>query len=135
MPGYYARDSWFALTEDAKVAEVEGFKILLALARPLTETPEGQNPYQRRPSNPRERIVYFYTKDGVHYHVGGFLFDTPVFADIHEWSGSTILRSDGRLQTFYTIAGDLTVNGVYKTGQRFAVAIQRLSVEGRVRTR
>ena len=71
MPGYHAWDSWFALTEDGKVAEIEGFKILLALARPLTETPEGQNPYQRRPSDPRERIAYFYTKDGVHYHVGG----------------------------------------------------------------
>ena len=130
MPGYHVWDSWFALTEDGKIAEVEGCKILLALVRPLTETPEGQNPYERRPGDPRERIAYFYSKDGVHYQVGGFLFETPVYDDIREWSGSTILRNDGRLQTFYTIARDMTVNGVYKTDQRFAVAIQRLSVEG-----
>ena len=130
MPGYHAWDSWFAMTEDGQVAEVEGFKILLALTRPLSDTIEGQNSYQRRPSDPRERIAYFYTKDGVHYHVGGFLFETPVYADIREWSGSTIVRDDGRLETFYTIARDCQVNGVYKTDQRFAVAIQRLGIEG-----
>ena len=129
MPGYHVWDSWFALTEDGCVATIEGYTILLALVRPLDETVEEKGTYQNRIADQRERIAYFFSSDGVHYQVGGFLFKTPVYDDIREWSGSTILRDDGRLQTFYTIARGLIIEGVWQTDQRFATAIQRIGVE------
>lgn len=128
MPGYHVWDSWFALTEEGQVAKIDGFIVLFALVRPLTETDERMNPYHPRLKDPRERIAYFYSDDGVHYHVGGFLFATPVYEDIREWSGSTILRDDGRLQTFYTIARGQIISGVWQTEQRLATAIQTMEV-------
>lgn len=126
MPGYHVWDSWFVLTEEGQVANIEGFTVLLALVRPIATPAKKKKKYKE---DNRERIAYFYSEDGVHYSVGGFLFDTPVYEDVREWSGSTILRDDGRLQTFYTLAQGLIIDGVWQSGQRFATAIQRLSVE------
>ena len=128
MPGYHVWDSWFALTEEGQVAKIEGFILLFALVCPLSATDEVNNPYHPRQGDLRERIAYFYSDDGVHYHVGGFLFARPVYDDIREWSGSTILRDDGRLQTFYTIARGQNIAGVWQTEQRMATAIQTMAL-------
>lgn len=118
MPGYHVWDSWFVMTEGGQVADVQGFRVLIALVRPLNTTAD-------------EKIAYFYSEDGKHYHAGGFLFETPLYDNVREWSGSTILRDDTqRLQTFYTLAdGREYENGVWQTGQRFATAIQSVVVE------
>ena len=119
MPGYHVWDSWFVMSEDGRVADVHGYRVLVALTRPVGAS-----------SGEGERIAYFYSKDGVHYRVGGFLFDKPLYADVREWSGSTILRADGRLQSFYTIATGVQNDGVWQTAQRFATAIQAVSLSG-----
>lgn len=127
MPGYDVWDSWFVMTEEGRVADVLGCRVLMALVKPLSDTP---SPSYGGPTQHRERIAYFYSDDGVHYHVGGFLFETPLYSDINEWSGSTILRADGRIQTFYTIARGRQIDGIWQTEQRFATALQQVSREG-----
>ena len=119
MPNYHVWDSWFVMTEEGQVADIHGFRVLVALTRPLTAS-----------SGEGEKIGYFYSKDGVHYHIGGMLFPQSLYADAREWSGSTILRKDGRLQTFYTIATGVQIDGIWQTSQRFATAIQSVSIEG-----
>lgn len=118
MDGHHVWDSWFVMTEDNQVAVVAGFKVLIALARKL-EDPEN------------ERIAYFYSSDGVTYKCGGYLFgDKKISPAAREWSGSTILRDDGRLQTFYTVAeGADFGDGVFQTKQFFATAHQTFSVD------
>ena len=113
MQGYHVWDNWFVLDEEGNIASVFGFTVLIALVRPVgADSGEG------------ERIAYFYSEDGTHYKAGGMLFDEQLYKGVREWSGSTILRSDGALQTFYTIAEGKEFNGVWQTTQRFATAIQ-----------
>lgn len=127
MPGFDVWDSWFVMTEEGTVADVLGCRVLMALVKPLTE---GEHSTYGKTDH-RERIAWFYSEDGKHYHVGGFLFKTPIYSDVNEWSGSTILRNDGRIQTFYTIARGTQLYDVWQTEQRFATAIQKVSRETR----
>ncbi|BBG29984.1 uncharacterized protein conserved in bacteria [Zymobacter palmae] len=120
MPGYQAWDNWLVRDEDGFVADVNGFRILIALVRPVGNGFDSG-----------ERIAYFYSADGEHYVPGGFLYgDHKLYDDIREWSGSTILRADGKLQTFYTCAYGADIDGVWQTVQRLATAIQEVTVEG-----
>ncbi|WP_414501699.1 glycoside hydrolase family 68 protein [Zymobacter sp. IVIA_5232.4 C2] len=119
MPGYHVWDSWFVLSEAGHVAHINGYRVLIALVRPAG-LDQGAG----------EKIAYFYSKDGKHYKAGGFLFEQPLYEGVREWSGSTILRRDGNLQTFYTVAdGREYAGGIWQTGQRFATAIQSVIVE------
>lgn len=90
MPGYDVWDNWYVLDEDNQIADVQGFRVLIALAAPTDGFDE-------------TNLYYFYSRDGIHYHAAGKVFTTPLESSIQEWSGSTILRSDGALQTFYTV--------------------------------
>ena len=115
MPGYHVWDSWFVMNEDGTVAHFNGHKVLIALVRPLTSSGD-------------EKIgVFVETPEG--YVARGFLFKTPIYNDICEWSGSTILRDDGRLQSFYTISMGVEYDGVWQTNQRFATAIQDVTYD------
>lgn len=119
MDGWHVWDSWFVMTEEGQVALIDGYRVLIALVRP-SNLDQGAG----------EKIAFFYSKDGKHYKAGGFLFETPLYDDVREWSGSTILRRDGFLQTFYTIAdGREFEGGIWQTGQRFATAIQSVIIE------
>lgn len=117
-PGYESWDNWPVRDEDGYVASVGGFTVMLALVRPLGAD-----------FGSDERIAYFCSKDGKHYVPGGFLFgEEKLYGDIREWSGSTILRDDGKLQTFYTCSyGKQYGGGVWQTVQRFATGIQTFS--------
>lgn len=124
MPGYNVWDSWFVMTEEGMVADVDGFRILMALVK-LIEDDKHTVTTSKATVN-RERIAYFYSSDGIHYRAGGYLFHVPLFNDTNEWSGSTILRNDGCLQTFYTVARGIHLGSIWQTEQRFATAIQRI---------
>lgn len=103
-------DTWMVLDESGNIAKVRGFNVLIALG------------HHSGVDNPR--LVYFYTSDNLHYHFGGDLLPERLVKGCQEWSGCSILRRDGRLQTFYTIsqhADDSSVDGNY---QRIATAIQ-----------
>lgn len=91
LPGYDVWDNWLVLDEQHNIADIQGFRILVALAAP-------QN---RRVGT---RLYFFYSNDGVHYQAGGPMTDQPLENGGQEWSGSTVLRDDGTLQTFYTLA-------------------------------
>ena len=116
LSNYNVWDNWFALDESGRLATVLGFKILLALTYPI-----------RNSGQMRERIAYFFTDDDHHYHFGGFLFHQPIYPGAREWSGSTIFRADGRLQTFYTLAKGVLKDNVFQSSQRFATATQMVT--------
>lgn len=120
MPGYHAWDNWYVMDEEGNVANVLGYTVIIALVRPVND-PEAAN----------ARIAYFYSEDGIHYEAGGFLFEEKMYADCQEWSGSTILRKDGKIQTFYTVAKGLEAYGNWQTFQRFATAIQEVALFSR----
>lgn len=118
MPGYQAWDNWIVRNEANEVADVLGFKVLIALVRP-----------EDADFSDGERIAYFYSKDGVHYRPGGLLFEgAHIYKMIREWSGSTFLNADGELQTYYTVSHSADFGGIWQTVQRLAVAIQTLEV-------
>lgn len=118
-PGHQMWDNWAVRDVKGRLADVMGFKVLIALVRP-----------RGADFSVGERIAYLYSKDGVHYEVGGYLFgDHQLYEGVREWSGSTILREDGKLQTFYTVSYGAEIDGVWQTVQRFATAIQTVSVE------
>lgn len=119
MPGYQSWDNWLVRDEDGYVADVGGFTVLIALVRPIgADFSQG------------ERIAYFYSADGVHYEPGGFLFgEQTLYEGLREWSGSTILRRDGKIQTYYTCAYGSDYGGVWQTVQRLATAIQDFEVQ------
>lgn len=121
LPGYHVWDSWIVLDENGQRARVLGFQVLIALVYPLHQN--GDN---------RERIAYFYTEDNCHYQFGGFLFNQPIYPNAREWSGSTILRQDGYLQTFYTAVSGILVNQIFQTKQQIATAIQSVHRNGSV---
>ena len=91
LPDYEVWDNWLVLDESHEIAEIEGFRILVALAAP-------------RNRRAVTRLYFFYSKDGVHYEAGGTMTDQTLEQGTHEWSGCTVLRDDGTLQTFYTVA-------------------------------
>lgn len=110
MPGYHVWDSWFVLKEDGSVARFGDSRVLIALVRPLG-------------ADASEKIAYF-VETAKGYVPKGFLFTKPIYGDVREWSGSTILRDDGFLQCFYTISHGAEFHGVWQTVQRFATSIQ-----------
>lgn len=115
MPGFHVWDSWFIMTEDGKVAKFNGHKVLIALVRPIG-------------SDDGEKIgVFVDTPNG--YVSKGFMFKKPIWDDVREWSGSTILRNDGKVQCFYTISMGVEFDGVWQTVQRFATSIQSVSYD------
>lgn len=117
-PGKQTWDNWRVHNEYNQVADVMGFKVLIALVR-------GEN----ADFSDGERIAFFYSKDGEHYKAGGYLFgDSKLYPDVREWSGSTVFRDNGTLQTFYTVAHGVQYNGVFQTAQRLATAIQQVRV-------
>ena len=122
MEGFDIWDSWFALDENGELASIEGFRVLCALG------------LKKADERNIARINYFYSKDGHSFVPGGLLFPRRLFSDIQEWSGSTLLRSDGSVQTFYTTAMGHTRNGIWQTLQRLATAIQRPIVNDGVLT-
>ena len=118
LPGYHCWDSDLAFDTDGNIADIDGYNVLWALCRP-----EGAG------FSSSNKIAYFYTKDGVHYTFGGFLFETAIYDGISEWSGSLRYRDDGKLQMFYTVADGYEAYGNWQTRQRFAVSIHPVSTD------
>lgn len=116
LPGYDIWDNWLVLNEAHEIAEIEGFRILVALAAP-------------RNRRDVTRLCYFYSNDGIHYEVGGAMTDQTLERGTHEWSGCTILRDDGTLQTFYTVARYLPSIST-QLDQRLATFTQKVSAVG-----
>lgn len=116
MNGFDIWDSWLALDEQGNVASICGNHVLCALGKSNWGT------YQKA------HIFYFYSQDGRSFAVGDTLLPELLVKDGQEWSGSTLLRSDGKVQTFYTVATGCVREGIWQTSQRLATAIQTPSI-------
>lgn len=115
LPGHYVWDNWLVLDEQHAIADVEGFRVMVALASPFDNS-EGT------------RLHFFYSRDGEYYKAGGKMTDHPLEQGGQEWSGCTVLRSDGTLQTFYTLAKRSAATPT-QLDQRFATFTQQVTVE------
>lgn len=111
-------DGWFVTDIHGNIANVGGYKVMIGLGRLLAHS-----------AHPR--LVYFYSRDDEHYYEGGPLFPTPLVHDAKEWSGSTILRPDGMLQTFYTVVNSYQTRTGRQNHQRIATAIQPVHTDNR----
>lgn len=111
-------DGWFVTDVHGNIANVGGYKVMVGLGRLLS-------------SSSHPRLVYFYSRDDDHYVEGGPLLPTPLIKDAKEWSGSTILRPDGTLQTFYTIVNTFYNRTGRQNHQRIATAIQKVHADSR----
>lgn len=118
-PGKQSWDNWRVTNMLNEIADVKGFQVLIALIR-----------NEDADFSSGERIGYFYSKDGIHYRVGGLLFgeEGSLYHDCREWSGSTVLRDNGTLQTFYTLSRGVKFGNEWQTEQRLATAIQNVRV-------
>lgn len=106
-------DAWFVTDINGDIADVGGYKVMVGLGRRIDDQ-----------SHPR--LVYFYSRDNSHYVEGGPLLPAPLMKDAKEWSGSTILRPDGKLQTFYTVVNTFYNRTGRQNHQRIATAIQNV---------
>lgn len=110
-------DSWFVMDEDNQVASVFGFKVLVALG---FSDDEDQKP----------KLMYFFSHAYEDFYMfGGVMLTEKLVDECEEWSGCTLLRRDGRLQTFYTVNTGMETDGLWQSDQRFATVIQRVVIE------
>lgn len=116
IPGYNVWDNWIVLNESNEIADIQGYRMLVALAAP-TDKRAGT------------RLYYFYSKDGINYTVGGKVTDQLLDKEAQEWSGSSVLRADGTLQTFYTLAKASDTAPTQKD-QRLATLTQKVTITG-----
>lgn len=117
MNGVDIWDSWLALDEQGNVASICGNHVLCALGK------------SNWGMHQKAHIFYFYSQDGRSFAVGDTLLPELLVKDGQEWSGSTLLRSDGKVQTFYTVATGCVREGIWQTSQRLATAIQTPSID------
>lgn len=129
MPGHNIWDAWFVLNEeDAQIADVFGYRVLVALGCEINSR--------------KTRLMYFISRDGVHYKAGGRLINngnkyiddgvssTPILPDGEEWSGSSIFREGRYIQTFYTLASGYQAYGIWQKRQQFATVTHSLAFHG-----
>lgn len=117
IPGISVWDSWFVMDENNQIADVDGFRVLIALG--CAEEDDAS-----------PKLMYFFSYfDDDAYMSGGEMLLEPLVEPSEEWSGSTILRNDGLLQTFYTVTTGYERDGVWQSQQRFATAIQSATEE------
>lgn len=112
MNDYHIWDSWFIMDQNNNIAYINGYKVLIALGRKID-------------GSTLPKLMYFYTKDDLHYTPGGNVFQNNLVSDSEEWSGSTIYREDGQVQFFYTIAKSYfdSQSNTWQTDQFIATAI------------
>lgn len=114
VPGMNIWDSWMVLDEDGHIANIGGFRVMIALGEPIGVD--------------QAMLHYFYSNDNEHYTHGGELLPDRLITESLQWSGCTVLRRDGLLQTFYTVSNIDTYKGISSLRQRIASAIQRVAM-------
>ncbi|MCC5467582.1 glycoside hydrolase family 68 protein [Pelosinus baikalensis] len=117
MKEYHIWDSWFIMDQENEIAYIEGYKIFIALGR-------------KADGSTKPKLMYFYSKDDLHYKAGGNVFEENLVPDSEEWSGSTIYRKDGKVQFFYTVSKAFhdEETGTWQSDQFFATAILPITI-------
>ncbi|MFJ5758752.1 glycoside hydrolase family 68 protein [Neobacillus sp. NPDC093182] len=93
----YIWDTWHLQDLNGHPAVVNGYKIIFALSVPKDVLPGKRHD--------TAEIHYFYSKDGKSWVPGGPVFKDGEALGSRQWAGSSIVNRNGKLQIFYTAAG------------------------------
>jgi levansucrase len=108
IPGYYVWDTWPLVGTDNQIAKVDGYYVLFMLSVPKTLAGKPLLPGKRHDV---ATIRFVYSKDGLSWKDGGYVFDNPaglnknVVLGSRNWAGSALLK-DGKVYLYYTATGN-----------------------------
>ncbi|MDS0299947.1 glycoside hydrolase family 68 protein [Halogeometricum sp. S1BR25-6] len=89
-------DTWWLRDRDGSPAEVDGYRVILALTSSSDLLPGKRHDVAT--------LRYFYSTDGKFWETGGRVFETGMLGS-RQWAGSA-LHDDGDVYVYYTAAGE-----------------------------
>ena len=90
-------DMWPLIEKDGSIAVLPGgWRVLFALSVPRSVLPGKRHDVAR--------ISYFYSRDGVNWIQGGYVFEEGTALGSRQWAGSAMI-DNGRIYYFYTATG------------------------------
>ena len=96
-PDLWIWDMWPLVEKDGSIAVLPGgWRVLFALSVPRSVLPGKRHDVAR--------ISYFYTRDGVNWIQGGYVFEEGTALGSRQWAGSAMIDR-GRIYYFYTATG------------------------------
>jgi levansucrase len=111
-PEYHVWDTWLLRDRDGTIADVDGYRAIVALAAPADVLPGKRHDVAE--------LRYYYSADGRNWSVGGPIFPDSEPLGSRQWAGCAL--RDGRdLYVYYTAAGRRDEAELSYT-QRIAVA-------------
>ncbi|MER2237693.1 MAG: glycoside hydrolase family 68 protein [Psychrobacillus sp.] len=91
-------DMWPLIEKDGSIAVLPGgWRVLFALSVPRSVLPGKRHDVAR--------ISYFYSRLGLDWIQGGYVFEEGTALGSRQWAGSAMLDDDGRIYYFYTATG------------------------------
>ena len=97
-PSNHIWDTWLLRTPDGDVADVDGYRVILALSAPNDLLPGKRHDVATH--------RFYYSRDGKEWTPGGRVFDDLEPFGSRQWAGSAIYDPDTQnLRLYYTVAG------------------------------
>lgn len=112
-PDLHVWDTWLVRDRDGSIADVGGYRVLVALTAPSDLLPGKRHDVAT--------LRYFYSGDGREWETGGRLFPETDPLGQRQWAGSTVRFEGDDLVVYYTAAGDET-NDELTYSQRIVAA-------------
>jgi levansucrase len=95
-PDYHIWDTWLLRDRDGTIADVDGYRVIVALSAPADVLPGKRHDIAE--------LRYYYSSDGRNWSVGGPVFPGSEPLGSRQWAGCAL--RDGRdLYVYYTAAG------------------------------
>ncbi len=97
-PDLWIWDMWPLAKKDGSIAVLPGgWRVLFALSVPRSVLPGKRHDVAR--------ISYFYSRNGLDWIQGGYLFEEGTALGSRQWAGSAMIDEEGRIYYFYTATG------------------------------
>lgn len=97
-PDLWIWDMWPLMEKNGSIAVLPGgWRVLFALSVPRSVLPGKRHDVAR--------ISYFYSRNGLDWIEGGYLFQEGTALGSRQWAGSAMIDDDGRIYYFYTATG------------------------------
>jgi levansucrase len=113
-PDNHIWDTWLLRTPRGRIAEVDGYRVIVALSAPNDLLPGKRHDVASH--------RYYYSTDGSEWTPGGVAFGDSEPLGSRQWAGSAVYDPDtGDLRLYYTAAGTRGEEGLSYT-QHLAVA-------------